>query len=166
LRREFDDEMLQEMASADGGMNQEGYYKGLREILRTGSVSCKVSDFEICNILRWGTLDLSVTLTPEKRRHEFTRLFGSWVLLNGYAHPERCENSQIETGDELALQMRSSLMLFLRHPNETVPQRVWLSGQRSKRLGSVKGKNPAGPGSWVTLVPEIGFDTGGFVKER
>jgi hypothetical protein len=104
LRREFDDEMLQEMAAADGGMGQEEYYKGLREILRTGNVPCRVGDFEICNILRWGTLDLSVPLTPVRRRHEVSRLLGSWILLNAYAQPERCQNSQIETGDELALQ--------------------------------------------------------------
>jgi hypothetical protein len=104
LRQEFDDEMLQEMAGADGGMRQEDYYKGLAEILRTGNVPCPVGDFEICNLLRWGTLDLSVPLTTEKRRHEVIRLFGSWILLNAYAHPERCQNGQIETGDELALQ--------------------------------------------------------------
>jgi hypothetical protein len=104
LRRELDDEMLQEMAAADGGMGQEDYYKGLREILRTGNVPCPDGDFEICTLLRWGTLDLSMPLTTEKRRHEVTRLFGSWILLNAYAHPERRQNGQIEMGDELALQ--------------------------------------------------------------
>lgn len=104
LRREFDNELLQEMAAADGGMGQEQYLKGLREILRTGNVLCPGGDFEICNLLRWETLDLSVPLTTEKRRHEVTRLFGAWILLNAYAHPERCQNGQIEAGDELALQ--------------------------------------------------------------
>jgi len=104
LRREVNDEMLQQMAAADGGMGQEDYYKELREILRTGRVLCSGDTFEVCNILRWGTLDLSVPLTSETRCHEVTRLFGSWILLNAYAQPERFQNGQIESGDELALQ--------------------------------------------------------------
>jgi hypothetical protein len=104
LRRELNEEMLQEMAAGHGGMDQAVYYAGLRDILRTGNVDCVGSDFEICNILRWGMVDLSVPLTPEQRRRQVTRLFGSWILLNAYAHPERSHNGQIEAGDEVALQ--------------------------------------------------------------
>ncbi|MCX6926077.1 MAG: hypothetical protein NT154_23145 [Verrucomicrobia bacterium] len=113
LRRECDDAMLQEMAAADGGMGQAEYHKWLNEIFRTGDVPGPAGDFEICNILRWGKLDLSVPLTADDRRYEITRLFGSWILLNAYAHPQHCENDQTETGDELALQNLTEICVAL-----------------------------------------------------
>jgi len=113
LRGEFDDAMLEETAASDGGMGKEEYYKWLNEIFRTGDVPGPVGDFEICNTLRWGTLDLSVPLTAENRRHEVTRLFGSWIRLNAYAHPERRQNGQTETGDELALQNLTEISVAL-----------------------------------------------------
>jgi hypothetical protein len=113
LRGEFDDAMIEEMAASDGGMGKEEYLKGLSEILRTGKVPCPVSELEICNILRWGTLDLSTPLSPEQHRHEITRLFGSWILLNAYADPERDQNDQTERGDELALQNLTEISVAL-----------------------------------------------------
>ena len=113
LRGEFDDAMLEEMAASDGGMGKEEYLRRLSEILRTGEVPRPVGDVDICHILRWGTLDLSTPLSPEQRRHEITRLFGSWILLNAYADPERCQSGQTERGDELALQNLTEISVAL-----------------------------------------------------
>ena len=113
LRGEFDDAMLEEMAASDGGMGKEEYLRGLSEILRTGKVPCPTGEVEICHILRWGTLDLSTPLSPEQRRHEVTHLFGSWILLNAYADPERYQNGQTERGDELALQNLTEISVAL-----------------------------------------------------
>ena len=113
LRGEFDDAMLEEMAASDGGMGKEEYLRGLSEILRTGKVPCPVSEVEICHILRWGTLDLSTPLSLEQRRQEVTRLFGSWILLNAYADPERYQDDQTERGDELALQNLTEISVAL-----------------------------------------------------
>ncbi len=105
LRSEWDDALLETMAAYDGGMAMKSNRRALVEILRTGHVPCPLppDPGEICNLMRWESLDPAAPLAPEQRRRQLMRLFSTWILLNAYARPKEERMGYDDEGDALAL---------------------------------------------------------------
>jgi hypothetical protein len=105
LRPELDDDLLDSMSDYDFGMDKEENLQALVEILRTGKVPCPLppEPGEICNLMRWASLDPAAPVAPEERRSLIMRLFSTWILLNAYARPIDMRSGYDDDGDALAL---------------------------------------------------------------